>query len=322
VWRPWLPAGTLAVLDGDPGLGKSTLTLDLAARVTRGRAMPFEEPGSGDPEAAAPVLLLSAEDDAARTILPRLKAAGADLGRVHLLGTVRDALGERLPQLPADLAAALDRLPGVGLVVVDPLMAFLGEQFDACRDQNVRRCLFALARLAERHQTLILLVRHLNKNGVGSAIYRGSGSIGILGAARACLLAGRDPEQAGQCVLAMSKCNLAARPRSLAYALRPAEGGVATVEWRGEVPWTADDLVGKASAQSRLTLVEECAAFLQLQLRQGPVPSAELEQRCLARGWSRSTYDRARQRAGVRSEKATFDGNWLSVLPPAEPATP
>src|SRR5262249_1771394 len=156
--------------------------------------------------------------DAARTILPRLQAAGADLDRVQLLGTVRDALGERLPQLPGDLGRALERLPDVRLVVIDPLMAFLGEQFDACRDQNVRRCLFALARLAEKHQATLLLVRHLNKSGQGAAIYRGSGSIGILGAARACLLVGRDPEVDGQAVLAMSKCNLAARPRSLAYA--------------------------------------------------------------------------------------------------------
>ncbi len=322
LWRPWLPAGTLVVLDGDPGLGKSTLTLDLAARVTRGQTMPFEEPGSGLAEAAGSVLLLSAEDDAARTILPRLKAADADLDRVHLLGTVRDSLGERMPQLPGDLETALARLPGIRLVVVDPLMAFLGDQFDACRDQNVRRCLFALARLAERYQVVILLVRHLNKTGQGQAIYRGSGSIGILGAARACLLAGRDPDGEGQCVLAMSKCNLAARPRSLAYVLEPTEAGVARVTWRGEVPWTADDLVGKPASQSRLTLVEECAAFLRLQLQQGPVLSAELEQRCLARGWSRSTYDRARQRAGVRSEKAAFDGSWLSLLPPAEPAAP
>jgi len=152
IWYPWLPAGTLTILDGDPGLGKSTLTLDLAARLTRGATLPFEETGSGEPESAANVLLLSAEDDAARTIQPRLLAAGADLDRVHLLGTVRDALGERMPELPGDLDAALTRIPGVRLVVVDPLMAFLGEQFDACRDQNVRRCLFALARLAERHR--------------------------------------------------------------------------------------------------------------------------------------------------------------------------
>jgi len=325
IWYPWLPAGTLTILDGDPGLGKSTLTLDLAARLTRGATLPFEETGSGEPESAANVLLLSAEDDAARTIQPRLLAAGADLDRVHLLGTVRDALGERMPELPGDLDAALTRIPGVRLVVVDPLMAFLGEQFDACRDQNVRRCLFALARLAERHQAALLLVRHLNKNGNGAAIYRGSGSIGILGAARACLLAGRDPDQPEQqCVLAMSKCNLAARPRSLAYALKQAAGGVATIEWRGPVAWTADDLVGKVASESRQTQVQECAAWLRQVLALGPLPSTELEQRCLAHGWSRGTYDRARQTAGVRSEKESYSGAWISVLatvpPPASPA--
>jgi hypothetical protein len=163
----------------------------------------------------------------------------------------------------------------------------------------------------------ILLVRHLNKTAGGTAIYRGSGSIGILGAARACLLAGRDPEQPEQqCVLAMSKCNLAARPRSLAYALKSAGGtGVATVEWRGPVPWTADDLVGKPASESRQSLVQECAARRRTALASAPVPSAELEQRCLAHGWTRATYERARQAAGVRSEKdSRFQGAWVSVL--------
>jgi hypothetical protein len=93
---------------------------------------------------------------------------------------------------------------------------------------------------------------------------------------------------------------------------------VAAVDWRGEVPWTADDLVGKPSAQSRLTLVEECAAWLRVVLGRGPVASAELERLCGERGWSRGTYDRARQVAGVRAEKTA--GGWLSLLPAAPPA--
>ncbi len=174
LWHGWMPSGTLVVLDGDPGLGKSTLTLDLTARITTGRLMPPGE--GGDLRGPGCVLLLGAEDVLRYTVRPRLDAAGADNERVFALEGFRAADGHERPVgLPADLERMEEFIVGRGisLVVVDPLMAYLGTDIDAHKDQDVRRCLRPLARLAERTGTTILLLRHLNKLSGGPALYRG-----------------------------------------------------------------------------------------------------------------------------------------------------
>src|SRR5262252_7265677 len=120
LWPGWIPAGTVTVLDGDPGLGKSTLLLDLAARVSRGLSMPDGSRGG----APAGVVILSAEDDPARVIRPRLELAGADLERVALVSILTGDGAEREPTIDApDLkrVEAAVREVSARLLVVDPL---------------------------------------------------------------------------------------------------------------------------------------------------------------------------------------------------------
>src|SRR5262249_48078886 len=120
LWPRRIPRGKITILDGDPDVGKSTLTLDLAARVTTGALMPDGSPGT-----LGGVVLLSAEDDASDTIVPRLQAADADLGRIHLLEAVRcegrDPLPPVLPANVNELEAAIVKTDAA-LVIVDPLM--------------------------------------------------------------------------------------------------------------------------------------------------------------------------------------------------------
>ena len=144
LWPGRIPRGKLTVFDGDPGLAKSTVALDVAARLTTGRAMPGEAAATVPPMA---VLVLSAEDGVGDTIRPRLEAAGADLERVHVLERVDD----RLPTLPDDVAVIREQVKhlDVGLVVLDPLMAFLAGRVDSHRDQDVRG---ALAQVADRRR--------------------------------------------------------------------------------------------------------------------------------------------------------------------------
>ncbi len=196
LWPGRLPAGKLVVLDGDPGAGKSTLTLDFAARVSTGSPWPDRTPcPAGD------VLLLSAEDGLADTIRPRLDAAGADPSRVHALTEVITAgddgeLRSRPPVIPGDLHLAEQVITehGVRLAVIDVLMAYLSGEVNAHKDQDVRRALHQMSGLAERTGCCILVIRHLNKSGGPNALYRGGGSIGIVGAARAAFIAVADPE--------------------------------------------------------------------------------------------------------------------------------
>lgn len=195
LWPGYLAAGKLHVIDGDPGLGKSSMTLDWAARVSTGARWPDQQDGCPP----AGVLLLSAEDGLADTIRPRLDAAHADVSRVFAFSAFDiDGEGERIERpatLPGDVArmARAIETNGIGLVIVDPLMAFLAGSIDTHRDQDVRRALTALARVAEHTGAAVVLVRHLNKATGGEAIYRGGGSIGIIGAARLAFTVGKDP---------------------------------------------------------------------------------------------------------------------------------
>ena len=188
LWPGRIPFGKITVLDGDPGTGKSLITIDLAARASRGLAMPDDT--RSDLGGPCGVLFLSAEDDPADTIRPRLDAANADVARVRILTGVRVRNGQRMPTV-LDLHAIEVAVAETAakFVVIDPLMAHLAAT-DSHRDQDVRGVLAPLAALAARHGVALLVVRHLNKSGRGHPLYRGGGSIGIVGAARSALLVG------------------------------------------------------------------------------------------------------------------------------------
>ncbi|CAN5794626.1 hypothetical protein BH24ACT25_BH24ACT25_04750 [soil metagenome] len=180
LWPGYVPLGMLTLLVGDPGLGKSLLTCELAARTSR---------------AGGSVLLASAEDSKGATVRPRLEAADADLGRVYSISLRRDGVEEGIA-LPDDVAEleqlVVDR--AARLVVIDPLMAHLPEAVNSWRDQSVRRALAPLHRMAEAHGCAVLVVAHLNKDRQGHALYRTGGSVGIPAAVRSALLLARDPD--------------------------------------------------------------------------------------------------------------------------------
>jgi len=233
LWRGYIPLAKVTLLDGDPALGKSNLTLDLAARVSRGLCMP--DGSRSDLTGPAGVVLLNAEDGLGDIIRPRLEAAGADLTRVDALESVFDAQGEEQPiELPGDIDAlqlAIARV-NAALVVIDPLMAYLSPNTNTYRDQDIRRALVPVKRLAEETDAAIVVVRHLNKATGQSALYRGGGSIGIIGAARTGLLVGADPDDATgtRRILATTKNNLSLKAAALAYHIESA-GDSCRVVW-------------------------------------------------------------------------------------------
>ena len=318
LWEGRVPRGKLTILDGDPGLGKSSVTLDLVARVTTGRPMP-----DGTPGVTGGAVLLSAEDGLADTIRPRLDAAGADVSRVVALAGVRLGAGERLPELPLDLAAvetAVERASAV-LVVVDPLMAYLGAETNSYRDQDVRRALAPLAALAERSGAAV--VRHLRKTMGGPATHAGGGSIGIIGAARSGLLVARDPEDDARRVLAQSKSNLGPPAPSLGYRI-VAAGDAAAVEWLGESGHSAGALLAASAtdAEGRSAL-EEAREWLGGLVLEGAVPAADVQRRARADGIADATLRRAKSALGVRSRRQGFGPGSLVVweLPGGGPPT-
>jgi putative DNA primase/helicase len=303
LWPGRLALGKLALLEGDPGLGKSLLALDLCARLSTGRSMPDDRAGPG----SWPALVLNGEDGAEDTVRPRLEALGADLERVFVVRR-EVAMGECLsfPGQAEALEAAVVR-SGARLVVIDPIMAYLEARVQTGNDASVRRALRPLARMAERRGCTVLLVRHLNKKGSGRAAYRGGGSIGFLAACRSGWLVAPDPLEPDRRVLAQVKNNLAPPQPSLAYAVEGAAAGTVRLTWLGASPWTADELVGKGSKASDRPRDRACE-FLERFLQDGPRTSREVWAGACQEGLAERTLVRAKQELGVRSERVYVRG--------------
>jgi len=178
---------------GDPKLGKSFVTADIAAAVSSENSLPFSE----QPKSPESVVILSAEDDVSRTIKPRLRAAGADLTNVHVLESVITSSGvETFPSLKRDLESIRDAalsLTDCRLIVIDPVTAYL-DGVDDYRSTQLRAVLSELKRLAEDLNVAVLLVSHLSKNKAGNSKHRVLGSIAYVGTCRANFVFMRDHE--------------------------------------------------------------------------------------------------------------------------------
>ncbi|MDP9381368.1 MAG: AAA family ATPase [Chloroflexota bacterium] len=305
LWEGRIPLGKLTVLDGDPGLGKSVITMDLAARVTNGQPFPdgdLDGVGAlGGDGGLGGVVILSAEDGLADTIRPRLDAAGADPSRVVAISTVPDREGnERTMSIPQDISTiekAIQRVRAK-LVIVDPLMAFLSGK--ANYDQDVRKALTPLVRMAESTGVAVVVVRHLNKQQGGKAIYRGGSSIGIIGAARSGLVVEAHPDNKDLRVLAMNKSNLAEKAASLTYSITTAENDAAKVLWGATSELNADDLLNPKQEDGEES---RAVAWLNDTLEEGPVLQEVIKATAEGAGISWRTLERAKSSLGVKSKK-------------------
>jgi hypothetical protein len=323
LWRDRIPAGMLTILDGDPGLGKSMLTLDLAARVSTGRAMAGEH-GTRTPRG---IVILSAEDDPARTIRPRLEAAGADLSRIAIVD-VRERDGTlRNPTIAMDDLRAVEqalRQVDAALLIVDPLVAYLPDGVNANRDHDVRRALAPLGDVAERTGAAVVVVRHLRKGAAENPLYRGGGSIGIIGAARAALLVARDPDDdSGQRrILAVTKQNLAPEPPALAFTLEVPEGAEHPhLVWHGTTGHQAADLLRVPDPTDGAPERRDAEAFLLDLLAAGPLPAKQVQAEAREALLAWRTVRRAQERLGIQPRKVGRPGEpqaWLWALPEAE----
>ena len=310
LWPGWLPIGKVVILDGDPSVGKSTLTADWAARVSTGTPWP-----DGSECLEGDVLLLSAEDGLADTIRPRLDAAGGDPSRIHALESVSYEAQDgstRARAFNLSDVTALERTVSEHrprLVLIDVLMAYLPGQVDSHKDQDVRTVLGELARIADRYGCCIVALRHMNKSGGSKAMYRGAGSIGIVGAARVGMLAGHDPtdETGERRVLAVFKSNLAAIPGALTYRLADApEHGCARIEWTGSSTLKADGLLA-AQAEDADELREIDAWLLDyLERSGGEAKARDVINDGKTAGFTEDAIKRARRRLRIRTERNGF----------------
>jgi hypothetical protein len=305
-----LARGKLSIFDGDPEMGKSLVTLDLCARLTTGRPFPDGKPGPP----ASNVLILNGEDAAEDTVLPRLRALGADLSRAFVLSKrFLDKSGPfRLPTHTAILDRALAET-GAVLVVLDPIMAFLDPSIQTTSDQSVRQALSPLAEISNRRGCHTNMVRHLNKTGHFRSLYRGGGSIGLLAACRSGYLFAREPNDPLRAVMAQIKNNLGPRQPSLAYRIQAQVDGFPVIEWLGTSELNADQLLTAAGMKPGLPTPREIARdFLAAFLEDGPRCTLDIWRAAKEQGIARRTLQRIRPDMDIETSKVWVKNRLLT----------
>lgn len=316
LWQDRIPVGAVTVLSGDPGLGKSLLTCDLSARLSRGKL-------TGQP---AHSLLITAEDALAMTVRPRLEAAGADLELVHLVR----ATGDARFWLPdgIDILEGLVTFTDSKLVVIDPLTAHLASGVNSWQDQSIRTALAPLHTLAEEQGVAIVVVSHLNKGDSLDPQRRIGGSIGIPAAARSVLLLARDPEDpegghGNRRILAHVKSNLGQLARSQLYEVGPAQTATSTIPrllLLGDSNHEGADLLVQQHRETRSALAD-AVEFLRAELSSGPRAVAEIQAAAGEVGIALQTLKRARQELSLVSIKSGYRAGWTWELPGATAST-
>lgn len=304
LWGPYFPIGKVVMIEGDPGLGKSWLTCAITTAVSRGSGLP-----GLDKTEPQNVLMMSAEDGLADTIRPRLDLMGADVNRIFAIDeplTLDDPGLIRVESCLAQYRPAL--------LVIDPLVAFLGAKVDIHRANETRQVMARLAHLAERYECVIVVVRHLRKSTSDRAIYRGAGSIDFTAACRSVLLVGADPNDRNKRAMVHIKSNLAMLGPSIAFQID--ERGF---YWDGRSELTADDVFSTASSEEDLSALDEAKNFLRELLADGPERVSKIQKQTKDAGITTATLRRARKSLGVQSNPSKdADGKvqfWVYSLP-------
>ena len=313
LWPGRIPLGKLTLLAGDPGLGKSFVTLDMAARVSTGSAWPD---ASLLKQTAGGVILLNAEDDLADTIAPRLDRLGADDTMIVAVEGISGPTGQRHFSFETDLPhlqKVLDDNPDTRLVIIDPIAAYCGK-VDSHKNTEVRGLLAPLAKIASRRRVAIVAVTHLSKTGGTKAVYRAMGSLAFAAAARSVWAVVKDTTDPQRRLFLPAKLNLARDPDGLAY--RIADG---RVEWEtGMVKMHADDAFAAEAAamdsKPKGAERKEAVEWLRERLASRPSPSKDVIEEAKELGFSQITLRRAYKEMGGKARKSKFDGGWVWEL--------
>ena len=304
MWKPWLPLGKITIVEGNPKTGKSFLTLQLAAIVTRGWAFPGQDGRPGNSYGPANVIIMNAEDNLADTLRPRLDAAEADCSRVFAFTGVRSMQGtrsaDRLPSFQ-DIAEIEDVIVqhSAKLLVVDPIQAYLGRNVDMNQAAETRPVLTEIALIAARQRCAVLIVRHLRKSG-GDSITQGLGGIDIFGIGRSIWLIMKDPQDPARRLLVHSASNNAREAGTQSFTL--GDG----FRWTGSDNRTIEELM-QAAAYTRSASPSQSIDHVVDWLRDTlvtPLSSTEIQARARRSGFSKNNLWLAKSMLQIEAYKS------------------
>ena len=295
LWYPYIPYGKITIIQGDPGEGKTTLILNLAALLSKGEKLPESEEKS-DP---INIIYQTAEDGLSDTVKPRLIAAKADDERITVIDESKLELSltdERLEQAIIETKAKL--------VILDPLQAYIGANVDMHRANEIRPVMKHLAEVAQRQQCAVVLIGHLNKAMGMKSSYRGLGSIDIPASARSVLLVGRIKDNPTVRVMAQIKSSLAPEGEPIAFELNKETG----FRFIGKYDISIDDLLNGVATTSKL---EQAEKLLRDMLSDGSsIKQKQLQQQAKIRNISERTLNEAKKNVGVKSFRSNNEWYW------------
>ena len=297
LWYPYIAYGKLAIVQGDPGDGKTTLILNLAAKLTKGEGldenMKVTEPMN--------VIYQTAEDGLADTVKPRLLQAGADCEKVLVI----DESEKSLSMLDERIEEALIKT-GARVLILDPIQAYLGSGTDMNRANEVRNMTKRLAALAEKYKCAIILIGHMNKAAGNKAAYRGMGSIDFYAVARSVLLVGRVEGEPNIRAMVQIKNNLAEFGHAKAFRL--SEEGF---RWLGDYEITADEVLGGYAPKiNKLEQAKDLLRELSKELEK--VESNSVYDMAKEQNISKRTLENAKREMGIRAKRE--NGSWYWPL--------
>lgn len=301
LWYPYIPAGKITLIQGDPGEGKTTFVLALAALLTNGKPMP--EATESESTEPCTVIYQTAEDGLADTIKPRLEDVGANCKRVVVIDEAECPLSLSDSRIEKAIVET-----NAKLLILDPLQAYLGVDVDMHRANEVRPIFKALSIVAERTGCAIVIIGHMNKMSGIKGLYRGLGSIDIAAAVRSILLVGRDKDNPNTRVMAHLKSSLAPEGKPIAFQLDE-EG----FRWVGAYEIDIDDLLNGTRSEREPTKETQAVSLILEMLRDGIVPCTDVYARLSEHGIGRRTAENAKQSAGVRAFKK--GAAWYWALP-------
>lgn len=319
LWPYQIARGKVSIIAGNPGLGKSQLTAFIAATVSSGGVWPVEQTKCN----VGGVIFLSAEDDPADTIRPRLEAVGANLSKVYIIELVKNKKqgketkrGFNLKTDLPDLEKLLKELSDIALIVIDPITAYLG-QTDSYNNAEVRGLLTPLSELAAKYNVAIVAVSHLNKNSSQDPLLRVAGSLAFVAAARTAFVVTHDPNDKKRRFLFPIKNNIAEDKKGFAFSIQSCElkdSHISTSKVVWEKEMVSEDVLNfmkSSDDPEEQSALKEAADFLADLLKDCSMSVKKIKSLSHQSGHSWITVRRAKEKLGIVHKKEPFRGDWI-----------
>lgn len=291
LWYPYIPYGKITIIEGDPGEGKTTLVLKLAAALSMGLPLPCDDDKEYEP---IHIIYQTAEDGIEDTIKPRLEKAGADCSMIRVI----DETDKELSMTDDRLEQAIIET-GARLIILDPIQAYIGATVDMHRANEIRPVLKHLGIIAEKHNCAIILIGHMNKASGSKSTYRGLGSIDIQATARSVLLVARLRDKPNIRIMAHDKSSLAPAGDAIGFEMTEDNGMVCI----GPYDITIDELLSgnEGRGKKKLDIAEN---FIKEYFGTNKViPSNEIMMEAAKRSIKRNTLLSAKKKLGITSDK-------------------